>query len=71
MFFIREGFSKKSIRELDVIIQKSPPESGIYQKAKKELRRREFWRKDIISWVALLISIIALYLQLFKSNGGV
>lgn len=67
---MRKEFSSKSVEELEVILQKSPPDSGIYQAAKRELERRRFWKKDIISWVSLIFSAAALILHFLKYSKG-
>lgn len=56
--------------DLDIIIRESPPDSGIYQRAKQEIDRRIFWKKDIVSWVSLLFGASALILHIIKYING-
>ena len=64
------GFKNKSEQELNVIIQTLPADSGLYQKASQELNRRNFWKKDIISWLSLIFGASALLLHLLKYIKG-
>jgi|GEM_PF-2725077 hypothetical protein len=53
----------KTIEELENIAVQTEPTSPLYIAAKKELRRRDFWKKDVIPWISLFFSAIALLLH--------
>lgn len=67
---MRNEFKKKTQIELEVIVQESPPNSGLCQRAKQEIDRRNFWKKDIISWVSLIFGALALVLHILKYING-
>jgi len=60
------SFKNKTIDELLLIISQTPNNAGMFVEAQKELKRREFWRKDLISWAALLISLISMLIHMVK-----
>lgn len=67
---MKNKFDTYSDEELAKIIQIHPENSEAFLLAKltieKRIDRKQFWRKDIISWVALILSICSLLLNGYR-----
>jgi len=64
--------SKKSEKNLIKYLYTKTPGCDIHVEATHELekrkRDREFWRKDVVAWLALGLSIISIYLHYSKGQ---
>lgn len=58
--------NKKSDEELQNTIENGVPGSALVANARKELRKREFLRKGLISWLALGIASLSMFIHILK-----
>ena len=62
--------SKESDEKLIELLHTKTPTGPLYIAAKieydKRVRKRDFWRKDIVAWLALCVSIISLSISIFS-----
>jgi len=62
--------SKEPDENLIELLHTKTPTGPLYIAAKieydKRVRKRDFWRKDIVAWLALCVSIISLVMSIYS-----
>jgi len=63
---MKNKFKNLPMEYLKKIIRDQPEDSEARLFAQLELERRQFWKGNIISWIALAISFASLILSAYK-----
>lgn len=62
--------SNRTDQELEELFGSNKPGTDFWAACKMELERRkrknDFWRKDIVAWIALVLALISLIWQFVK-----